>query len=722
MSNKNLDRFLKPYRAQDVETKIYQQWLDSGFFNPDNLPKADQRQPFTIIMPPPNANGHLHAGHALFITLEDIIIRYQRMRGKKTLWLPGADHAGFETQVVFEKKLEKEGRSRFDFPADELYQAILTFTKENKQFMEQELRAMGASCDWSRQKFTLDDEIVKTVYDTFRQLFADGLIYRGKRIVNWCTKHQTSLSDLETTSETRTDKLYYLRYGPLVVATVRPETMFGDVAIAVNPTDQRYQQYIGQQISVQTPIGEMSLPVIADQAVEIAFGTGALKITPAHDPNDFDIALRHQLPSKEVIDQHGRLNQLTGKYAGLKVAEARPQVVADLQALGLLLKEEPYEHNVLVCYKCQRILEPRIIPQWFVKTNSLADRASQAVTTGQLRIIPDWQEKIYLTWLKNIRDWNISRQIAWGIKIPAKICPRCDFGTAELKTTTCPQCHSQLIDDQDTFDTWFSSGQWPFATLGYPDKPDYHNYYPTDVMETGSDILFFWVARMMMLGLYRTGRPPFHTVYLHGLVRDGRNQKMSKSKGNVISPVAIGEKFGTDALRMALVVGNTPGTDLALAENKIKAYQHFANKLWNIARFILQSLDSANWPKSSQLTDEDLSIKKQFAHLAIAVSEDLDQFRFHVASEKIYHYVWHELADKIIEDSKAIINNQADEVRRLSRLRLLQDLLTDSLKLLHPFMPFITEEIWSALPETDSLLVVAPWPEFKSQLHDGIIQ
>ena len=695
----------KPYNPADTESRIYDLWQESGFFQPENL-SGDRSKPFTIIMPPPNANGHLHAGHALFVTIEDLMIRYKRMRGFKTLWLPGADHAGFETQVVYEKKLEKEGRSRFGMDRQKLYDEIMAFTLENKKYMEAELKALGASCDWSREKFTLDPAIIKTVYGTFQQLYDDDLIYRGKRLVNWCTKHQTSLSDLETSTETRIDKLYYLQYGPLVVATVRPETMFGDVAVAVNPDDERYQQYIDQDIEVQTPIGSMKLKVVADPIVEKDFGTGALKITPAHDQNDFDLAKRHNLPAIEVIDQFGKLNDKTGKYTGLKVDEARTTVVADLKELGLLIKEEPYEHNVIACYKCGRVLEPRVIPQWFVKMEPLAKPALKAVYDGDIKIIPDFSKKIFTNWLDNIRDWNISRQIAWGIQIPAKICPKCDFGVPDLenKKTTCDQCGSELVQDPDTFDTWFSSGQWPFATLGYPENKDYKNFYPTAVMETGADILFFWVARMIMLGLYRTNQIPFHTVYLHGMVRDGQGLKMSKSKGNVINPIEIVNKYGADALRMALVIGNTPGTAMALAEDKIKAYKHFSNKLWNISRFIL------SYAPTDNETPTEANLLKEFNELATAVTNDLENYRFYLAGEKIYHYAWHRLADEIIEESKAILatpGEVADTRRQTLRL-----ILGQTLKLLHPFMPFVTEELWQIgkFSTTSSLLIVEDWP------------
>jgi len=702
------EKFNKPYNPQETEGRIYKLWEESGFFNPDKLP-GERKEPFTIIMPPPNANGHLHAGHALFVTLEDLMTRYKRMRGYKALWLPGADHAGFETQVVYEKKLEKEGRSRFGMERESLYKEIMAFTQENKKFMENELRALGASCDWSREKFTLDPDIIKIVYATFKKMSEDGLIYRGKRMVNWCVKHQTSLSDLETNSETKKDKLYYIKYGPLTVATVRPETIFGDVAVAVNPTDERYKHLIGQEITVQIPTGELKLKVIGDEVVEKEFGTGALKITPAHDANDFNVGLKHNLPAIEVIDQYGKLNEKTGKYKGMKIEEAREAVVKDLEAMGLLEKIEDYDHNVSTCYKCGRTLEPRIMNQWFVRMKPLAEPAIEAVKDGQIKIIPDFQEKIYFNWLENILDWNISRQIAWGIPIPAKLCTKCDEGYVDIedKITSCPKCGGEVAKDPDTFDTWFSSGQWPFATLGYPESQDSKEFYPTDVMETGFDILFFWVSRMIMLGLYRTGQVPFKYVYLHGLVRDASNQKMSKSKGNVINPIDVADKYGADALRMALIVGNTPGMDMALREDKIKGYKHFSNKLWNIARFVLQNLEEGSLGK---LNETDKALLETLQKTSKDITDDMDNFRFYMAAEKIYHYTWHEFADKIIEESKPIIFGE-DQGAKNSRLAFLSQALEIVLKLLHPFMPFVTEEIWSSFPrESKKLLLVENWP------------
>src|SRR3989344_1650979 len=554
--------FLTPYDPGGMEPGIYKKWEESGYFNPDNL--KDAKEPYTIIMPPPNANGSLHVGHALFVTLQDLLIRYKRMRGYKALWLPGADHAGFETQLVYEKKLEKEGRSRFKMERDEFYKETLAFTLENKKFMEGQLRDLGASCDWSREKFTLDPDIVKTVYDTFKKLYDDGLVYRGARPVNWSNKYQTSLSDLETKAIERKDPLYYLKYGPFTLATVRPETKFGDTAVAVNPKDKRYAEWVGKEIEFEGLIGLVKLKVVADEYVDPEFGTGIIKVTPAHDPNDFEIAQWHNLPVVEVIDRYGKLNEKCGKYAGMKIMEARAAVVKDLQEKGLIEKiDESYTHTIVVNYKSENdILEPRIIPQWFVKMEPLAALAKEAVEGGNIRIFPDFQKKIFFHWLQNLRDWNISRQIVWGIPIPAW------FKGDEIQISE-KSPGEGWIKDPDTFDTWFSSGQWPYATLGYPESSDFKTYYPTSVMETGYDLIFFWVMRMIMLGTYRTGKVPFKDVYFHGLVRVAEKKKMSKSKGNVINPLDVTQTYGTDALRMALLVGNTPGQDTALAENKI---------------------------------------------------------------------------------------------------------------------------------------------------------
>ncbi len=713
------DIFLKPYNPAEYEAAMYERWEKSGYFNPDNLPRVPQgkaglegerTEPFSIIMPPPNANGSLHAGHALFVTLEDIMIRFERMRGKRALWVPGADHAGFETQVVYEKKLEKEGRSRFEMKPEDLYQEILAFTLENKSHMEGQLRALGTSCDWSRELFTLDERVIKTVYGTFQKLEDDGLLYRGKRIVNWCPKHQTSLSNLETERIARTDNFYYLQYGPFVIATARPETKFGDKYVVMHPQDARYADYKGgQQFELEWINGPIMATVVKDEAIDMELGSGVMTITPWHDQADFDIAQRHKLPFEQVIDWRGKLLPLAGEFAGMNIKDARTNIVEKLQSKGLVVKiDEKYTHEVPVCYKCNREIEPQVKAQWFIKMPPLAKKALAAVEDGRVNILTEQHRKIMTHWLTNIQDWNISRQIIWGIPIPAKLCDVCDDGFVDIdkNLAQCPSCGGPLVRDPDTFDTWFSSGQWPFITLGYPDGKDFKTFYPSSVMETGADILFFWVARMLMLGLYRTGEVPFKNVYLHGLVRDARGAKMSKSKGNVISPLEVSKEFGTDALRMGLIVGNTPGTDLNLDPRKIGAYKKFANKLWNIARFVLEQEPS----ERAQITEVDQKLLDETSAIAADVTADLEAFRFHLAAEKLYHYIWHRFADEIIEDSKAILKG-ADAEAATSRRHTLYTILDTSLRLLHPFMPFVTETIWRELPQKDSeLLMVAKWP------------
>ncbi len=719
------EKFTKPYDHTSTETAVYTTWENSGFFNPDNLPKT-HKKPFTIIMPPPNANGNLHVGHALFITLEDIMIRFKRMQGFKTLWVPGADHAGFETQIVYEKKLEKEGRSRFKMDPKELYSEIYDFTIANKAIMENQIRRLGASCDWSREKFTLDPDVTKKVQQTFKKMFDDGLVYRANRMVNWCTKHQTSLSDVETESKEITDTLYYLKYGPLVVATVRPETMFGDVAVAVNPTDSRYEQYIGQTIEVQTPIGPMNLQVVGDDVVEKDFGTGALKITPAHDKNDFELAARHGLPSVQVFDKFGKLNEKTGIYAGLKIAEARKRVVADLEALGLIEKTESYVHPVPVCYKCSTTIEPRQLPQWYVKMKPLAEQALKAVEEGNIAFHPDNYRKIFNYWMTNTLDWNISRQIVWGIPIPARICTGCDYAFPDAQqisashstdvSSVCPKCGTETVADTDTFDTWFSSGQWPLITLGFPDSPDFKTFYPTHVMETGYDLIFKWVPRMVIFGLYLAGDVPFRDVYMHGLVNDAKGNKMSKSKGNVVNPLDMTEKYGTDALRMSLIIGNPPGSDTSLSENKIKGYKNFANKLWNVTRFVLSNTEGvqaqslAAISRMPDCTQDDQALLAELVTITADITSDLDEFRFHLAAEKMYHYVWDRFAAEILEESKGILAGEHVEAKT-SRQQTLLAILRHVVTILHPYMPFLTEEIWANIPKKENnILMIEPWP------------
>ncbi len=713
--------FLKPYAPKAHEDALYQKWEESGFFNPDTCIEkgvtSSDAEPFTIIMPPPNANGSLHAGHALFVTLEDIMIRYNRMQGKKALWVPGADHAGFETQVVYEKKLEKEGRSRFDMSHEELYKEILDFTLSNKSFMEGQLRQLGASCDWSRQMFTLDERIVRTVYATFEQLYADGLIVRGKRIVNWCPKHQTSLSNLETSHVTKTDPFYYFKYGPFTIGTVRPETKFGDKYVVMHPDDARYKQYAhGQTFELEWINGPITATVIKDESVDMEFGSGVMTITPWHSSVDFEIAKRHNLDIEQIIDERGKLLPIAGEFAGMNIKDARVKIVEKLAAKGLLVKtDENYSHEVSVCYKCEREIEPQVKAQWFMKMDTLAEKALKAVRDGDVNILTEQHEKIFNNWLTNIQDWNISRQTVWGITIPAKLCTSCDAGYVDVADTltTCTACGSTLVKDTDTFDTWFSSGQWPYATLQNTKPGDFETYYPTNVMETAADIIFFWVARMIMFGQYRTGKVPFKYVYLHGLVRDAHGKKMSKSKGNVISPLEISEKYGTDALRMGLIVNNAPGVDMNLDPKKVEAYKKFANKLWNVSRFILDGV-SDNTAEKPTLTSADTAILSRLSEVTTEITTCMDKFQFHLASEKIYHYVWNELADVILEESKPILIGEDNEAKS-ARQYVLRECLITSLKLLHPFMPFVTEAIWQNLPENikgteRDMLIVATWP------------
>jgi len=733
----------KRFNHTEAESRIYALWEKSGYFNPDKLPKryGAKAGAFSILMPPPNANDPLHIGHALFVTLEDIMTRYARMQGKKALWLPGMDHAGFETQVVYEKKLQKQGRSRLDMKREEFYKEVWDYTQENRDTVRDQLRKLGASCDWSRETFTLDEKIIKTVYKTFKNMYEDGLIYRADRLVNYCIKHQTAFSELEIEHEEKEDKLYYLKYGPLTVATVRPETIFGDTAIAVSPKDKRYKKYIGKEVEVDLIIEKRMMPVIADDAIDPEFGTGALKVTPAHDQNDYEIWQRNKDKIQgpiSVIDPNGRLNETSGKYKGMKILEAREMVVKDLKEKGLIEKEEDYKHSVSVCYKCKNTIEPMLMNQWFIDVKPLAKPAIDAVKEGKIKIIPDNQKKVYMHWMKNIKDWNISRQNWWGIEIPAWKCIECSANpkseilnpkqiqnsndknskhigwiiTEGEKPKKCPECGGNKLErDPDVFDTWFSSGQWPFATLGWPNGKDFKTFYPTNIMETGYDILFFWVARMIMLGIWRTGKIPFKLVYLHGLVRAKDRQKMSKSKGNAIDPLGVVEEYGADALRMALVVGNSSGTDPVISEDKIRGYRNFSTKLWNVTRFLLMNLQDYKPDTESEYNDEDKKMLSQFKKSVKETTKFMDRHEYWNAAEEIYQYTWHIFADNIIENSKDILSG-TDATARLSRQKMLVEIWADTLTMLHPFMPFVTEELYGYLPiKNRDLLIVRKWPQ-----------
>tara|TARA_B100000508_G_scaffold118127_1_gene98070 strand:- start:1207 stop:3372 length:2166 start_codon:yes stop_codon:yes gene_type:complete len=709
--------FLSPYKPEEHEKNIYKLWEESGYFNPDNLP-GERFEAFTIVMPPPNANGSLHAGHGLVFTIEDTMMRFERMRGKKALWLPGADHAGFETQVVYEKKLQKEGRSRFQMEPKELYDEIMDFTMSNKSFMENQIRELGASCDWSRAKFTLDDDVIETVHNTFKQLEEDELLYRGARTVNWCPKHQTSLSNLEVNYHERKDPFYYFQYGPFVIGTARPETKFGDKYVVMHPDDKRYAEYEhGQKIELEWINGPITATVIKDEAGDPEMGSGVMTITPWHSNVDFEIAKRHDLDVEQVIDWRGRLLPIAGKeFEGMNIKDAREAIVKELDEKGLLVKiEEDYEHSVPCCYKCDREIEPQIKAQWFVKMKPLAEKAVAALDAGEFSFVTNRDERVFRDWMSKIEDWNISRQVVWGIPIPAKICTKCDHGMVDLedKITKCEKCDGEVVADPDTFDTWFSSGQWPLCTTSYPDGDDFKTYYPTSVMETGKDIIFFWVARMIMLGLYRTGEVPFKKVYLHGMVRDKHGKKMSKSKGNVIAPSEVQEKYGTDALRMGLLVNNAPGSDMNLDPDKVNAYKKFANKLWNITRFTLDNL--SDYEPGVEHTQADIDFENEHLFPAIKeITDQMDKDRFDLAAEKVYHFVWDHFASTVIEESKPLLAEGG--AVRASRQRLLHHYLITSLKMLHPFMPFVTETAWQELPENlkdSDVLMVAKWPVVK---------
>ncbi len=707
----------KIYDQLKTEAKWYKFWEDSGFFKPEINPYG---KPFTIILPPPNANADLHFGHAM-MSIEDILIRYHRMKGEAALWLPGSDHAGFETQVVFEKRLKAEGKSRFDYDRDTLYQMIWDYVQTNKSGMENQLRRLGFSLDWSREKFTLDPDIIDEVYKTFKKMFDEELIYRDYRLVNYCTRDGTSFSDLEVVHVEQKDPLYYLKYGPFTIATVRPETKFGDTAVAVNPNDDRYKEWVGKEIEVEGLIGKYKLKVIADELIDPEFGTGAAKVTPSIDFKDFQMSKRHNLELKMIVGFDGKLTDVAGSYAGLYVNQARKKVVEDMQEKGLIEKiDEDYTHTVSKCYKCGTTLEPLPLEQWFLNVQELKKEALAVVKEKKIAIYPKNFEEQYNQWLTNLNDWNISRQTVWGIRIPAWNCLACNawITTTGETPTTCDKCSSKnLKQDSDTFDTWFSSGQWPVVTLKTTKPGDFEKFYPTSVMETGYDILKAWVSRMVMLGLYTTGEVPFKDVILHGLVRDPLGQKMSKSKGNVVSPMEVVDQYGADAARMALVYGTALGHDQNLSHPKLQAMRNFTNKLWNIARFIIEfdpSVIPGDKPgiqaktiwipdqvRNDKLSAEDKAILEKLNLTIKKVSDSLDQFRFHDGADALYEFIWHEFADKYIESTKQ---------RREEAQPILEYVFRTSLELLHPFMPFITEELWQKLPHEGESIMITRWP------------
>ena len=692
----------KQYIPNDYEPNIYALWETSGALEPTGVGK-----PYSIIMPPPNANGNLHIGHALDMNLKDILIRYHRMKGDDAVFIPGADHAGFETWVVYERELTKQGKSRFDFSRDQLYSQVWNFVQEKRGNMELQLRALGVSASWKHLTFTLDDKVINTVYDTFKKMWDDNLVYRGERIVNYCTKHQTSFADIEVEHKNEKGKLWKIAYptldkiGEIIIATTRPETMLGDVAVAVHPDDERYKKLIGTRILL--PIVDKEIPIIADEYVDMSYGTGAVKITPAHDPNDFEIAKRHDLPLESIISPEGKMINVPAQFLGLTPVEARARVLEALETLELRRGETEIEHAVGHCYKCGSVIEPMIKEQWFIKTQSLAQPAIDALKKEEITFYPASKRKELIAYLEQLKDWNISRQIPWGIPIPAFVNEN-DPKDWIFDTRTNEQSivvnGTTYIREEDTFDTWFSSGQWPYIVTDYLTGGDLANYFPTDMMETGMDIMRAWVSRMIMLSLYRTGKLPFKEVYLHGMVNDEHNQKMSKSKGNVINPMELVAEFGSDATRMGVISGRAPAQSQAFNKGSVIAARNFCNKLWNIARFVEAQIgDNHQIVDLEPQTPADHWIIRQLNDAANNIAVRIEQYRFSEASETVYHTIWDDVADWYIESSKTAINRP-----------LLSWVLATSLKIAHPFAPFVTETIWQTLNYTDGILMREAWP------------
>ena len=692
----------KQYIPNDYEPNIYALWETSGALEPTGVGK-----PYSIIMPPPNANGNLHIGHALDMNLKDILIRYHRMKGDDAVFIPGADHAGFETWVVYERDLTKQGKSRFDFSRDQLYSQVWNFVQEKRGNMELQLRALGVSASWKHLTFTLDDKVINTVYDTFKKMWDDNLVYRGERIVNYCTKHQTSFADIEVEHKNEKGKLWKIAYptldkiGEIIIATTRPETMLGDVAVAVHPDDERYKKLIGTRILL--PIVDKEIPIIADEYVDMSYGTGAVKITPAHDPNDFEIAKRHDLPIESIISPEGKMINVPAQFLGLTPVEARARVLEALEALELRRGETEIEHAVGHCYKCGSVIEPMIKEQWFIKTQSLAQPAIDALKKEEITFYPASKRKELIAYLEQLKDWNISRQIPWGIPIPAFVNendPKDWIFDTHTNEQSIVVNGTTYIREEDTFDTWFSSGQWPYIVTDYLTGGDLANYFPTDMMETGMDIMRAWVSRMIMLSLYRTGKLPFKEVYLHGMVNDEHNQKMSKSKGNVINPMELVAEFGSDATRMGVISGRAPAQSQAFNKGSVIAARNFCNKLWNIARFVEAQIgDNHQIVDLEPQTPADHWIIRQLNDAANNIAVRIEQYRFSEASETVYHTVWDDVADWYIESSKTAINRP-----------LLSWVLATSLKIAHPFAPFVTETIWQTLNYTDGILMREAWP------------
>ena len=712
----------KVYEPQQVENKLYTMWEEKGFFRPQGKEGA---KPFTIVMPPPNVTGQLHMGHAMDATLQDTLIRFKRMQGYDALWVPGVDHAGIATQIKVEEELRKDGLTRYDLGREKFLEKVWDWKHKYGNRIVQQQKKLGASCDWERARFTMDEGCSKAVREVFVSMYEKDLIYKGSRIINWCPHCVTALSDAEVEYVDKPGHLWHIRYpmadgsGEVIVATTRPETMLGDSGVCVNPADERYTSIVGKKVIL--PLVNKEIPIVADNYAEMEFGTGCVKMTPAHDPNDFEVGLRHNLEVIRVLDDNGKVNELGGKYEGLERYEARKQIVADLEAGGYLVKVDDHAHNVGTCYRCHNDVEPIISAQWFVKMKPLAEEAIRVVKEGETKFVPDRFSKTYLNWMENVRDWCISRQLWWGHQIPAWTCAECGHITVSREDACkCEKCGSANIErDPDVLDTWFSSALWPFETLGWPETTeDLKKFYPTDVLVTGYDIIFFWVARMIFSGCEHVGKTPFHTVLIHGLVRDDKGRKMSKSLGNGIDPLEMIEKYGCDALRMNMVTGNSPGNDMRFYVERCEAMRNFANKLWNASRYVMMNLsdDAVNeLPALDKLEIADKWVLSKLNNLIAEVTENLEKYELGVAVQKIYDFIWDTYCDWYIELTKARLYSE-DAVRKQTAIQVLVYVLDQTLRLLHPFMPFITEEIWQSLPHEGEALIVAAWPEYKQEL------
>jgi valyl-tRNA synthetase len=707
------------YDPSRVESHWYGLWEERGYFHAD---PASPKRPYSIVIPPPNVTGSLHVGHALDNTLQDILIRYKRMDGFNALWLPGTDHAGIATQVRVEQQLALEGKKKEDLGREGFVARVWRWKEESGGTIIRQLKRLGASCDWQRERFTMDEGLSRAVREVFVRLWEEGLIYQGDYIVNWCPRCQTVLSDLEVEREERDAEFVYIKYGPLTLGTVRPETKLGDTALAVHPRDKRYRRYVGTTMEVPSVEGNITLQVVADSAVDPKFGTGVIKVTPGHDPVDFEIGRRHQLPVRTVIGFDGRMTELAGKYAGLDRFECRRRIVEDMKVLGLIERIEPYRHAVGVCYRCKTVVEPLISKQWYVRTKPLAEPAIKAVRSGRIKIIPRGWTKTYYHWMENIRDWAISRQLWWGHRIPVWYCDA-DGSVHVSRTdlTACPQCGGPLRQDTDVLDTWFSSGLWPFSTLGWPDStPELSTFYPTSVLVTGFDILFFWVARMAMLGIKFMGEVPFRHVYIHALVRDAEGAKMSKSRGNAADPLAIMDRYGTDAFRFTLAALAAQGRDIRLSEERIEGYRNFANKIWNAARLVMANLGDYD-PKLARRGQPSVADRWVLSRLVVtvaAVRTSLDAYRFNDAASAVYQFLWHELCDWYLEIAKRTLYETDNPIARAVTQRTLVQTLETTLRLLHPFMPFISEEIWQRLPHEGESIMIAPFPKAGRRWRD----